>query len=66
MPALAASGKLAAMASEGYFIDIGVPDSFARAQQEVPQQRRRDFSAEANRVERLHPPRAPDLFSVAA
>jgi D,D-heptose 1,7-bisphosphate phosphatase len=41
MPALAASGKLAAMASENYFIDIGVPDSFARAQVEVPQQRRR-------------------------
>ena len=41
MPALAASGKLAAMASEGYFIDIGVPDSLARAQREVPQQRRR-------------------------
>jgi len=41
MPALAASGKLAAMASEGYFIDIGVPDSLARAQVEVPQQRRR-------------------------
>jgi D,D-heptose 1,7-bisphosphate phosphatase len=41
MPALAVSGKLAAMASEGYFIDIGVPDSFARAQEEIPRQRRR-------------------------
>jgi D-glycero-D-manno-heptose 1,7-bisphosphate phosphatase len=41
MPVLAASGKLAAMASEDYFIDIGVPDSFARAQVEVPRQRRR-------------------------
>ena len=41
MPALAASGKLAAMASENYFIDIGVPDSLARAQEEVPRQRQR-------------------------
>ena len=41
MPTLAASGKLAAMASENYFIDIGVPDSLARAQQEIPRQRQR-------------------------
>jgi D,D-heptose 1,7-bisphosphate phosphatase len=41
LPVLAASGKLAAMASDNYFIDIGVPDSFARAQVEVPRQRRR-------------------------
>jgi D,D-heptose 1,7-bisphosphate phosphatase len=41
MPGLAAAGLLRAMPSENYFIDIGVPDSFARAQHEVPQQRRR-------------------------
>ena len=29
------------MPFEGYFIDIGVPDAFARAQREVPLQRRR-------------------------
>jgi len=41
LPQLAAGGELAALASENYFIDIGVPDSFARAQHEVPRQRRR-------------------------
>jgi D-glycero-D-manno-heptose 1,7-bisphosphate phosphatase len=41
LPALAASGQLGAMAAQNYFIDIGVPDSFARAQLEIPRQRRR-------------------------
>jgi D,D-heptose 1,7-bisphosphate phosphatase len=41
LPRLAAAGKLAVMPSESYFIDIGVPDSFARAQHDVPRQRRR-------------------------
>jgi D,D-heptose 1,7-bisphosphate phosphatase len=41
LPQLAAAGKLCAMPSENYFIDIGIPESFARAQIEVPQQRRR-------------------------
>jgi D,D-heptose 1,7-bisphosphate phosphatase len=41
LPRLAAGGKLRAMPSENYFIDIGVPDSFERAQHEVPQQRKR-------------------------
>ncbi len=41
LPELAASGKLRAMPSENYFIDIGVPDSFERAQHEVPRQQRR-------------------------
>jgi D,D-heptose 1,7-bisphosphate phosphatase len=41
LPRLAAGGKLCAMPSEDYFIDIGVPDSFERAQHEVPRQRRR-------------------------
>lgn len=40
-PRLAASGRLLGVPSEGYFIDIGVPSAFARAQHEVPRQRRR-------------------------
>jgi D,D-heptose 1,7-bisphosphate phosphatase len=41
LPALAARRRLRAVVYDQYFIDIGVPDSFARAQQEVPVQRRR-------------------------
>ena len=41
LPRLAKVGKLLAMPSDGYFIDIGVPDSFARAQYEIPRRRRR-------------------------
>ena len=41
LPRLAQAGKLLAMPSAGYFIDIGVPESFARAQYEIPQRRRR-------------------------
>jgi D,D-heptose 1,7-bisphosphate phosphatase len=41
LPMLARAEKLLAMPFEGYFIDIGVPDALARAQQEVPRQRRR-------------------------
>jgi len=40
-PLLARAEKLLATPFEGYFIDIGVPDAFARAQLEVPRQRRR-------------------------
>jgi D-glycero-D-manno-heptose 1,7-bisphosphate phosphatase len=40
-PVLARAEKLLAMPFERYFIDIGVPDAFARAQHEVPRQRRR-------------------------
>ena len=40
-PSLARAEKLLAMPFERYFIDIGVPDAFARAQHEVPRQRRR-------------------------
>ncbi len=36
MPLLAAQGALAGCAFDGYFIDIGVPDSFAAAQLELP------------------------------
>jgi D,D-heptose 1,7-bisphosphate phosphatase len=40
-PFLARGGKLLGAPYDGYFIDIGVPESFARAQQEVPRQRQR-------------------------
>ena len=40
-PLLARSEKLMAVQFDGYFIDIGVPDSLARAQQEVPHRRQR-------------------------
>jgi D-glycero-D-manno-heptose 1,7-bisphosphate phosphatase len=40
-PLLARHGKLLAIPFDGYFIDIGVPDSFARAQREIPRQRQR-------------------------
>lgn len=35
-PALAASGRLVGKVSSGYFIDIGIPEDFARAQFEIP------------------------------
>ncbi len=35
-PGLARSGALAGVVSDAYFIDMGVPDDFARAQVEVP------------------------------
>jgi D,D-heptose 1,7-bisphosphate phosphatase len=41
VPRLAAAGALLALPCNGYFIDIGVPTAFARAQQEVPRRRRR-------------------------
>jgi D,D-heptose 1,7-bisphosphate phosphatase len=41
LPRLAAAGKLRAMPSENYFIDIGAPGEIERAQHEVPRQRRR-------------------------
>jgi D,D-heptose 1,7-bisphosphate phosphatase len=41
LPALADRKKLLAVPFDRYFIDIGVPDSFARAQDEVQEQRRR-------------------------
>lgn len=40
-PALAASGNIQGRLFEGYFIDIGVPDDFARAQTELPRRVRR-------------------------
>jgi D,D-heptose 1,7-bisphosphate phosphatase len=41
LPALADRKKLLGLPFDRYFIDIGLPDSFARAQHEVPAQRRR-------------------------
>jgi D,D-heptose 1,7-bisphosphate phosphatase len=40
-PVLAQQGALTFLQSAGYFLDIGVPDSYARALEEVPQRRRR-------------------------
>ena len=40
-PLLARGGKLLGAPRDGYFIDIGVPKLFARAQQEIPRQRQR-------------------------
>jgi len=40
-PSIAHAEKLLAVPFDHYFIDIGVPDAFARAQHEVPRQRRR-------------------------
>lgn len=41
LPRLARRGKLLGVPFDNYFIDIGLPDSFIRAQQEVPRRRRR-------------------------
>ncbi len=41
MPGLATRGMLRAQRGQGYFIDIGVPDDFARAQHELPAHLRR-------------------------
>ena len=39
LPSLAAAGKLRAVRSDGYFLDIGVPETYARSQVEVPARR---------------------------
>jgi D-glycero-D-manno-heptose 1,7-bisphosphate phosphatase len=36
LPGLAAQGLASGMRMDGYFIDIGIPDDYARAQHEVP------------------------------
>jgi D,D-heptose 1,7-bisphosphate phosphatase len=41
LPGLAGRGLVAGRVQGGYFIDIGVPEDFARAQTEVPAHRRR-------------------------
>lgn len=40
-PALTGEGRLAAMGFDGYFIDIGLPDTLAQAQAEIPKMARR-------------------------
>ena len=41
LPALASDGRVRGLAAEGFFLDIGVPDSYAAAQTEVPASLRR-------------------------
>ena len=41
LPALVAEGRVVGEAHDGYFLDIGVPESYARAQEEIPGRRRR-------------------------
>ena len=41
LPSLARSGRVAGVRRSGYFIDIGMPETFARAQVEIPAQQRR-------------------------
>ena len=41
LPALSRAGRVRAIIRQGYFIDIGVPDSFAQAQTDVPAHQRR-------------------------
>lgn len=41
LPGLAATGRLGGVATQGFFIDIGVPESFRQAQTAVPAARRR-------------------------
>ncbi|AWN38749.1 haloacid dehalogenase [Methylobacterium radiodurans] len=38
LPRLAEAGRVAGLIRSGYFLDIGVPESFARAQVEIPRQ----------------------------
>lgn len=40
-PQLARENRLAAMPTDGFFLDIGVPDSFAEGQQSIPARHRR-------------------------
>lgn len=41
MPALARRGQIGGMACDGYFLDIGLPESYAIAQTEIPAKLRR-------------------------
>ncbi|MGQ2989693.1 MAG: HAD-IIIA family hydrolase [Brevundimonas sp.] len=41
LPGLAEAGRLRGLAVDGYFLDIGVPEDFARAQTEIPAFQRR-------------------------
>ncbi len=39
LPNLASAGCLVGLARDGYFLDIGIPDDFDRAQSEIPERR---------------------------
>ena len=41
LPALCEAGKLRTLKSAGYFLDIGVPDTYVRSQVEIPARQRR-------------------------
>ena len=41
LPAVAAAGKLSAVKTDGFFIDIGMPETYASAQKELPPRFRR-------------------------
>lgn len=41
MPGVAEAGRLVGVASTGYFIDIGIPDDYERAQTEIPARQQR-------------------------
>lgn len=41
LAALGDQGRLAGLPADGYFLDIGIPDDYARAQTEIPAHRRR-------------------------
>jgi dTDP-glucose pyrophosphorylase len=41
MPALATQGRLVGLPFEGYFLDIGIPETYAQAQVDLPRQVRR-------------------------
>lgn len=41
MPALVAAGRVTGMPFDGYFLDIGLPETYAQAQVDLPRQQRR-------------------------
>ncbi|WP_336968964.1 HAD-IIIA family hydrolase [Brevundimonas aurantiaca] len=41
LPALTEAGKLRAVRSNGYFLDIGIPETYSRSQIEIPTRQRR-------------------------
>ncbi len=41
LPGLARAGRLRGLPRDGYFLDIGIPDDYARAQDEIPARRRK-------------------------